>query len=141
MGKLAVNLSSLFVIPVIIFLVGCAGGNLGELRRVEKPTENELVADWQEYSVYYRNKLALVYKIKDDRKVILDNRWVAVSSEDMLAKSEIIDLVEVKEIIGNNEEIFGYLVHRYQDIASIKIIDENTLQLYYHYQYNRTPLR
>lgn len=30
----------------------------------------------------------------------------------------------VKEIIGNNDEMFGYLVHRYKDLVNVKIIDE-----------------
>ena len=133
MSKPAINLSCLFIVLVIFSLIGCAGGNRGTLKRVQKPTENELRQDWNEYTVYYRRNIALVYKITNDRKIILDNRWVKVSSEDMMAKSKIVDSTWVKEIIGNNDEMFGYLVHRYQDMANVTIIDENTVQLYYTY--------
>ncbi|WP_297766490.1 hypothetical protein [uncultured Muriicola sp.] len=44
-----------------------------------------------------------------------------------------MDSTWVKEIIGNNGEMLGYLVHRYEDLANVKIIDENTVQLYYHH--------
>ena len=50
-----------------------------------------------------------------------------------MAKSEIKGSTWVKQIIGHNDEIFGYLVHLSTDLANVKIIDENTVQLYYHY--------
>jgi hypothetical protein len=133
MSKPATNLFCLFIVLVIFSLIGCAGGNRGTLKRVQKPTEDGLRQDWKEYTVYYRRNLAFVYKIKDDRKIILDNRWVKVSSEDMMAKSKILDSTWVKEIMGNSDEMFGYLVHRSSDRANVKIIDENTVQLYYTY--------
>jgi 5-methylcytosine-specific restriction endonuclease McrBC regulatory subunit McrC len=133
MSKPATNLFCLFIVLVIFSLIGCAGGNRGTLKRVQKPTEDGLRQDWKEYTVYYRRNLAFVYKIKDDRKIILDNSWVKVSSEDMMAKSKIWDSTWVKEIMGNNDEMFGYLVHRSSDRANVKIIDENTVQLYYTY--------
>ena len=83
--------------------------------------ENGIRQDWKEYTVYYRRNLAFVYKIKNDRKIILDNSWVKVSSEDMMAKSKILDSTWVKEIIGAKDEIFGYLVHRYRDMANVKL--------------------
>ena len=129
------NIIKLTVIASLIFalIIGCAGGTRGKLKRVQKPTENELKQDWQNYTVYYRHNLAFVYKMKNGQKIIMDKRWVKVSSEDMMAKSEILDTTWVKEIIGNNDKMFGYLVHRSDDRTNIKIIDENTVQLYYHY--------
>ena len=133
MPKSAIYLSYLLIVMVIFSLIGCAGGNRGVLKRVQKPTENGLRQHWKEYTVYYRRNLAFVYKINNDRKIILDNYWVKVSSEDMMTRSKILDSTWVKEIIGSNDEIFGYLVHLSTDLANVKIIDENTVQLYYHY--------
>ena len=133
MSKPATNLFCLFIVLVIFSLIGCAGGNRGTLKRVQKPTEIGIRQDWKEYTVYYRRNLAFVYKIKDDRKIILDNSWVKVSSEDMMAKSKIWDSTWVKVIMGNSDEMFGYLVHRSADMGNVKIIDENTVQLYYTY--------
>jgi len=133
MSKPAINLSCLFIVLIVFSLCGCAGGTRGTLKRVQNPTENELRQDWQKYTVYYRPSLALVFKIKDDREIILDNSWIKVSSEEMMAKREIKGSTWVKQIIGNNEEMFGYLVHLSTDLANVKIIDENTVQLYYHY--------
>ena len=133
MSKPAINLFCLFIVLVIFSLIGCAAGNRCILKRVQKPTENGLHQDWKEFTVYYRRNLAFVYKIKDDRKIILDNSWVKVSSEDMMAKSKILDSTWVKKIIGNNDEMFGYLVHRSADRTNVRIIDENTVQLNYFY--------
>ena len=134
MRKSVINLSCLFIVLVILSIVGCAGGTRGNLKRVQQPTETELKQNWQNYTVYYRRNLAFVYKIKNERKIILAKSFVEVSSEDMMAKSKILDSTWVKEIIGNNGEMFGYLVHRSHDLANVKIIDENTVQLYYHYK-------
>ena len=133
MSKSAINLSWLFIVLVILSLIGCASGTQGNLKRVQQPTATELKRDWQNYTVYYRRSLAFVYKIKNDQKIVLDKRWVKISSEDMMAKAKIWDSTWVKEIIGNNGEMFGYLVHRYHDLANVKIIDEKTVQLYYNY--------
>ena len=134
MSKPVINLSCIFIVLVIFGLIGCTNGTRGKLKRVQQPTENALRQDWQNYTVYYRRNLALVYKIENDQKIIMDKYWVEVSSEDMMAKSKIWYSTLVKEIIGNNDNMLGYLVHRYQDMANIKIIDEYTVKLYY----NRT---
>ena len=122
------------LIMVSFIIIGCAGKDRGILKIVEKPTETELQRDWQEYTVYYRRNLALVYKIKDARRIILDNSWVEITSENAMENSQIMDSVWVMEIIGQNNEIFGYLVQRNHDLANVKIIDLNTVQLNYHYR-------
>jgi len=134
MRKSVINLSCFLIVLVILGIVGCAGGTRSNLKRVQQPTETELAQDWQNYTVYYRRNLALVYKIKNERKIIMAKSFVKVSSEDMMAKSKILDSTWVKQIIGNNGETLGYLVHRSHDLANVKIIDENTVQLYYHYK-------
>jgi hypothetical protein len=134
MPKSAINLTGLFIILVIFSLIGCAGGPRGKLKRVQQPTEDGLKQDWQNYTVYYRRNLAFIYKIKNDHKIILDNRWVEVSSEDMMAKSKILVSTWVKEILGQNDELYGYLVHRSADMTYVGILDENTVELKYTYR-------
>ncbi|MGV7223455.1 MAG: hypothetical protein ACQ9MH_18235 [Nitrospinales bacterium] len=133
MRKSIINLIGLFTVLGIFILSGCAGGNYGTLKRVEKPAEDELRQDWKEYTVYYQRKLALVFKNKDDREITLNNSWVEVSSGDMMAKSNIKGSTWVKQIIGKNDQMFGYLVHLSTDRTSVQIIDENTVQLNYFY--------
>ena len=118
---------------IIASLSGCAGGPRGKLVRTAAPGENELRQSWQDYTVYYRPNHALVYKIKDDKTILRDQRWVEVTSAEMMDKSTIMDSTWIKKILGQNDEMFGYLVHRYADSANVKIIDENTVRLFYHY--------
>ena len=140
MSKPAKYLSSLIIALITISLIGCAGGNWGTLNTVEKPTESELRRDWKEYTVYNGRNRAMIFKIKDNRKIILNSSWIEVSSEDMMAKSEISrSSTWVNEIIGDSNEIFGYLVQSNDDRANVKIIDQNTVKLYYQYVVKAGP--
>ena len=127
------NLFLLFLVPIVCSVLGCAGGTRGGLPRVENPTQSELRKDWHDYEVFFRSNIALIYKFRDDKKIILDDRWVEITSEDRMAKSQIWDMAWVRKIIGLNDQVYGYLVHRAADTANVKIIDANTVQLYYHY--------
>lgn len=133
MNKLNQTFLSLFFILIILSIFGCAGGSQGKMPRIESPTESELKQNWKNYTVYFRHNTAFVYKLKDDRKIILDKRWGAVTTDEMMAKSKIYSSTWVKKILGQNNEMYGYLVHRSADRANVAIIDGNTVQLYYHY--------
>jgi len=113
-------------------LSACALENRGNLRRLKTNMEEELRRSWKDYMVFYRGT-AFVYKIRDDKKIILDDRWVEVTSEEQMAKSKIWEATNSAEILGLNDALFGYVVYRYKDGVSIKIIDENTVQLHYNY--------
>ena len=124
---------SLISAIVILCIIGCAGGPRGKTPRVESPTEAELKQDWKNYTVYFRRDTAFVYKLKDDRKIILDANWVEVTTESIMTKCRINNLTWVKKILGQNDEMYGYLVHRFADRVNVAIIDGNTVRLYYHY--------
>jgi len=133
MNKSVQTFCGLFLTLIIVSIFGCAGSPQGRMPRVNSPTENELKQDWKNYTVYYRPRTALVYKLKDDRKIILDPSWVEVTTDEMMAKSKIIDSTWVKQIVDLNNAVYGYLVHRAADRTSVAIIDGNTVQLFYHY--------
>ena len=133
MNKLGHFVCSLLTALIIFSLFGCAGGPRGKMPRIESPTESELQQDWENYTVFFRHNIAFIYKLKDNRKIILDKRWAAVSTSEMMAKSQINDSSWVRKILGPNDQMFGYLVHRSADRANVKIVSENTIQLYYHY--------
>jgi len=133
MNKLYPFFRCLLVALIILSIFSCAGGPQGKMPRIESPTESELKQDWANYTVYFRHKIAFIYRLKDNRKIILDNNWVPVSTSEMMAKSKILDSTWVRKILGPNGEMYGYLVHRSADRANVAIIDGSTLQLYYHY--------
>lgn len=123
----------LIFVLLMLSLLGCAGGPRGKMPRVESPSEGELRQDWKKYSVYFRPNTALIYKLKDDRKIILDARWEEITTDSMMEKSKITSPTWVKKILGQNDEMYGYLVHRSADQANVAIIDSSTIRLYYHY--------
>jgi len=133
MDKFSRYFARLFFVPVMLSILGCAGGPQGKMPRVQSPTASELKQDWKKYTVYFRRNIAFVYKLKDDRKIILDERWQEVATDSMMQKSKITSSTWVKKILGQNNEMYGYLVHRAADRANVAIIDGNTVQLYYHY--------
>ena len=122
----------LIVLAVFSFL-GCASGPRGELRRVEKPTAASLRENWNEYTVYYRRNLALIYKMKNDSKIELNGSWIEVTSDNMMQNTRILSSAWVNEIIGENEKMFGYLVYSDEDNVYAGIVDANTVKLSYFY--------
>lgn len=120
----------IFCAIAILNLSGCALENSGNLRRLKTNMEEQLRRSWKDYRVFYRG-MAFVYEIKDDKKIILDDQWVEVTSEEQMAKSKIWEATNSAEILGLNNILFGYVVYRYKDGVNIKIIDENTVQLLY----------
>ena len=53
----------------------------------------------------------LFYKLKDDKKILMDNRWVHVTDEELKAKNPIYFATVSAEIRGQNEELYGYLIY------------------------------
>ena len=132
------NRPSTFLIYVLIILVlfiffGCASGPRGKLKRVENPTEEGLRQNWNEYTVYFRRNLALIFKLKNDSNIVLDGSWIEVTSDNMMKNTRILSSTLVKEIIGENDKMFGYLVHRDRDNVYCGIVDENTVKISYYY--------
>jgi hypothetical protein len=123
-----------FLIVLVLFsFLGCASGPRGKLNRVQEPTEEGLRQKWNEYTIYYRRDLALIFKLKNDSKIVLDGSWIEVTSDNMMKNTKILSSTWVKEIIGENDKMFGYLVHRGADNVYAGIVDENTVNLSYYY--------
>jgi len=86
MSRQPKRLTCFLIILVLFIFFGCASGPRGKLKRVENPTEEGLRQNWNEYTVYYRRNLALIYKIKNDSKIELDGSWIEVTSDNMMKK-------------------------------------------------------
>ena len=135
----------IIVLALAFGITACAsgtGGSRGNLKRLKINKEGELRQSWKDYTVYKRNRpsssfqrgfVAFVYKLKNDKKIILDSQWIEVTSDEMKAKGKIFDGTTSAEILGHNQELYGYLVYRSADIVSVRIVDEQTVQLNYRY--------
>ena len=98
----------------------------------------ELRQNWNQYTVFTRGRVArsfqpgpaaILYKVKNDKKILLDNSWKEVKTGD----ARITEASITAEILGQNDEIYGYLVYRSADSASVTIIDAQTVKLNYTY--------
>ena len=137
----------IFVLTLIFGITACVsstGGNRGNLKRLKTNKESELRRSWTDYTVFKRGRdvasfqkgfVAFVYKLKDDKKIILDDQWIEVTSDEMKKKAKIFETTLSAEILGHNQELYGYLIYRRGDNVSVRIVDEQTVQL--NYRYNR----
>ncbi len=138
----------IIVLALVSTIAACAsntgdtkGSTRGNLNRLKTSKEAELRKSWQDYTAYKRGPdrsfrtgfVALVYKFKNDKKIILDNQWVEVTSDEMKAKAKIFSGTITAEILGLNQEVYGYLIYRREDVVSVRIVDEQTVQINYRY--------
>lgn len=137
MQKLIWKLLCIFGVYLTIGMLSCVGGDRGKLTQTQSPTKNELMQNWDDYTVFYRRNLAFIFKFKDDKKIVLDKRWVEITTGEMSAASKINNFTGVRKIIGQNDQIFGYLVHRSLDTANVKIVGGDTIELFYYHHVER----
>ena len=131
----------IFAVALAFGMTACAGGNRANLNRLKFNKESELRQNWQDYTVYRRIRpasfqpgiIALLYKLKNGKKILMDNQWTEVTTEEEKAKNRIKEATFSAEILGHNEELYGYLIYRRADGVTVKIIDEQTVQLNYRY--------
>ena len=133
MRRTAACLIYILIVLVMFIFFGCASGPRGKLKRVQDPTEEGLRQNWNEYTVYYRRNLALIFKLKNNSKIVLDGSWIEVTSDNMMKNTRILSSTWVNEIIGENEKMFGYLVYSEEDNVYAGIVDANTVKLSYYY--------
>jgi len=118
-------------------LSGFFGKNRGKLNRLHYDKENELRLNWRNYTVYKssrgRNTIAILYKIKNNKKIITPHNWVEITTEAEMANSIIWHTTNSAEILGPDGVLYGFLVYRSADQVSLLLTDENTLRLYYHF--------
>jgi hypothetical protein len=138
-------LNLIIIALVLTFgIVACAGGNRANLKRIKSNQEMELRKSWEDFTVYkrlrpssfQRGDVAYIYKLKNDKKILLDKRWILVATQEEKDKTKILEAVISAEILGHNAELYGYIIYRAGDTPNVKIIDEQTVQLFYHYNRN-----
>jgi len=136
---------NLFLIALVFSfgLSACSSGNRANLKRIKSNKEWEMRQNWNNYTVYSRNRpsfvrgaVAFLYKLQGDKKILIDRGWTVVTTQEEKDKIKIWDTVISAEILGHNAELYGYLIYRSGDRASVKIIDEQTVKLSYHYNRN-----
>ena len=136
--KCPAAISSLFLAMLIAGLFGCAEFNYHLLESEEVITSTQLRQNWNRFIVYHRPNAGLVYKIKNDKKIKLPGKWVAVANEERITDSRVLYLTDVRRILGQDDVLYGYIVLPSKDSALVKIIDANTVEIIYNHRVQRT---
>ncbi len=131
---LTLTLRWIYLALLVLTLFGCAEWNYRKLESAEVITSTQLRQNWNDYIVYYRPNAGILYKINNDRKIKLSRKWVEVAREDEVTDNTVFYLTDVRKILDQNDELYGYIVYSYRDSAFIKIIDANTVELIYNHQ-------
>ena len=135
--------ASILTLMLTVLLSACVttGGSRGSLPRTNTPTARELRENWTDYTVHRwglkrataKSTVVLVFQLKNDTKIIFNRPMQIITSAAEMENSIILSNTWVRKIMGQNDKLFGYLVHRSNDNANVRIIDENTIELFYHY--------
>jgi hypothetical protein len=133
------------------FMVSCAtdsGPRFADLRaKKQQQIKQELENNWPRYSIYYIPERAVIFDPKDDgNTLVVSSRWirfgddkkawVEILRENTQTSDNIFDTLlrattGFKEVIGPDEQFFGYLIHQKMDLVALKVIDRNTMRIYY----------
>jgi hypothetical protein len=148
---------------LVIFLgflfVSCAtetGPRFADLRaNKQQQIAQELENNWPAYIIHYIPEHAVLFDPKDDENTLLvsgrwikftDNKkvWVEILRQNTQTTDSVFDKILGKttgfqEIIGPDEQFFGYLIHEKMDLVALKIIDRNTMRIYYAPQRTEGP--
>jgi hypothetical protein len=132
-------------------VVSCAtdtGPRFVDLRsNKQQQIRQELETNWPRYVIYYIPEHAVLFDPKDDGNTLVvssrwikfendKNTWVEILRQNTQTTDSIFDsLLQTTtgflEIIGPDEQFFGYLVHKKMDLVALKVIDRNTMRIYY----------
>jgi hypothetical protein len=100
---------------------------------VEIPTAAQLRQNWESYDVYYRLDAALLFKMKDERKILLDPGWETVASGHALDASTFFSVTyPPQQIVGRENEVFGYLIYSIGDRVVLTVVGPGTVKLDYY---------
>ena len=136
---------------ICVLLLGCKTGNYARLknqpRDESKVTQQKLIDNWSEYHIWFRSAV-IVFDPKDDDKTIqVGSNWGTVN--DQAAWTEMVkanttghgnlmpvgasyNMTGVREIWSPDSQFFyGYIIHQQGDLVSLRVVDENTLRLFY----------
>jgi hypothetical protein len=140
-------------------IVSCAtetGPRFADLRaNKQQQIAQDLENNGSAYIIHYIPQRAVLFDPKDDGNTLLvsgrwfkpaDNEtvWVEILRQNTKATDSIFDPILGKttgfqEVIGPDEQVFGYLIHEKMDLVTLKIIDRNTMRIFYAPQRTEGP--
>lgn len=143
------KLAPLFIL-MLFALMSCAGdyARIKTLSASEsKVTQQELIDNWSEYTIWLRPTVVVFDPKNDDRKILVGSNWATVNDQETweqivkantTAQGNISPIwanyamTRVREIRSPDAQLlFGYIIHQQRDLVSARPVDENTIRLFY----------
>jgi hypothetical protein len=132
-----------------VSIIGCSGtyANIKNQSGAEsKVTEKKLIDNWSDYDIWFKSAVIVFDPKNDDRKILVGSNWGTV--KDQKTWTEIVkanttsdgnfspvwasySMTGVREIWGPDNQLYGYIIHQQGDLVSARVVDENTMRLYY----------
>lgn len=136
-------------ILIVVFLIGCAGPS-GKLKtqsqKDSKDTLQELIANWSDYDIWFKSAVIVFDMKNDDKKLLVDSTWGTVKDQEtwtQIVKANTMgdgsispvgasySMSEVREVWSPDNFFYGYIIHQQPDSVSVRVVDENTMRVYY----------
>ena len=136
-------------ILIFIFIVGCSG-KAGKIKTQSesdsKATQQELIDNWSDYSIWLKSAAVVFDPKNDDRIILVSSHWGTVKDQE--SWTEIVEanttsdgkisplwadysMTRVREIRGPDNQLYGFIIHQQQDTVNVRLVEENTLRLWY----------
>lgn len=138
------------MIFVFVAIMGCSGdyARIKTLSASEsKATQQELIDNWSNYTIWLRSTVVVFDPKNDDRKIRVGSNWGTVNDQaawDGIVKANTTaqgnispiwadySMTRVREIRSRDtQQLFGYVIHQQGDLVSARPVDENTMRLFY----------
>ena len=144
------RLTGITILTLFLFM-GCSGTN-GKLKTQSESesrvTQQELIDNWSDYYIRYRQAVLVFDPKNDDRKILLGGKrgWWWTTIEDQESWTEFVNtnmtsqgdfrwfaatypMTGVREIWGPDNRLYGFVVHQHMDIVTPELVEKNTLRL------------
>jgi len=114
-----------------------------------KVTQQELIDNWSDYNISYNGKIILFEPKKEEKKIIVNGYWITVKDQETWTQFVYGTVKlpyghinqawgnEIREIWVPDNQFYGYVTHQPNELISVQIVDENTVQLFHAMSVNR----
>ena len=142
------------------FMFSCvtdSGPRFQSLRAAEQQQiQQELENNWSQFIIYYIPQHAVLFDPKDDNNTLKvsgrwyrvgdgeEKRWILILRQNTQDADNFLNVwmggkSGFLRVIGPDEQFFGYLVHDKNDLVALRILDRNTMRIYYSPQRTEGP--
>ena len=152
-----------WTVPILLvgfLLISCAttdtGPRFADLRaKQQQQIQQELETNWHQYIIHFIPEHAVIFDLKDDGNTLKvsgrwirfeddKSRWLEILRQNTQTRDTFLDQLlrtttGFQKIIGPDEQFFGYLVHEKMDLVALKVIDRNTMRIFYSPQRTEGP--